>query len=156
LADIKNRRQFEASLGKQPSEVAVAFAARVALRVLPVVQSAKGGYRGCLVLPVFRATAVSWSTAKYPAHGTELVANAAAAYAAAVVVAADVTVAAATAEPTPSAPPATPATPLSAIFGPRFLLTRRVWRRARRLVTSPGRRFGLTVNQTSSSLYGTN
>jgi hypothetical protein len=82
LADIKSRRQFEAWLGKQPSEVAVALAARVALRVLPVVQSAKGGYRGCLVLPVFRATAVSWSTAKYPAHGTELAAYAAVAYAA--------------------------------------------------------------------------
>jgi hypothetical protein len=98
LADIKSRRQFEAWLGKQPSEVAVAPAARVALRVLPVVQSAKGGYRGCLVLPVFRATAVSWSTAKYPAHGTELAAYAAVAYAAAVVVAAAVTVAAATAD----------------------------------------------------------
>jgi len=87
LADIKNRSQFEAWLRKQPREVAVALAARVALRVLPVVQTAKG-YKGCLVVAVFRATAVSWSKAKYPAHETELAAYAAAAYAAAVVAAA--------------------------------------------------------------------
>jgi hypothetical protein len=97
LADIKSRRQFEAWLGNQPREVAVALAARVALRVLPVVQTAMG-YKGRLVLPVFRATAVSWSTAKYPTHGTELAAYAAVAYAAAVVVASDVAVAAATAD----------------------------------------------------------
>jgi hypothetical protein len=92
-----SRRQFEAWLGKQPREVTVALAARVALRVLPVVQTAKD-YQGRLVLPVFRATAVSWSTAKYPTHGTELAAYAAAAYAAAVAAAGDVAVAAATAD----------------------------------------------------------
>ncbi|MDQ6867120.1 MAG: hypothetical protein M3178_01390 [Pseudomonadota bacterium] len=69
----------------------------MALRVLPVVQTAKG-YKGRLVLPVFRATAVSWSTAKYPTHETELAAAAAVAYVAAVVAAADVAVAAATAD----------------------------------------------------------
>jgi hypothetical protein len=77
LAYIKDRYQFEAWLGKQPREVAVALAARVALRVLPVVQTAKG-YKGCLVVAGFRATAVSWSKAKYPAHETELAAHAAA------------------------------------------------------------------------------
>jgi hypothetical protein len=97
LADIKSRRQFESWLGKQPREVAVALAARMALRVLPVVQSAKG-YEGRLVLPVFRATAISWSSAKYPTHGKELAAYAAVAYPAAVVAAADVTVAAAIAD----------------------------------------------------------
>jgi hypothetical protein len=97
LADIKSRRQFEAWLGKQPRPVAVALAARVALRVLPVVQTAKG-YNGRLVLPVFRATAVSWSMAKYPTHETEIAAYAAVAYSAAVAAAADVTVAAATAD----------------------------------------------------------
>jgi hypothetical protein len=56
------------------------------------VQTAKG-YKGRLVLPVFRATAVSWSKAKYPAHETELVA-----YAAAVAAAAHVAVATATAD----------------------------------------------------------
>ena len=87
MADIKNRRQFEAWLANQPREVAIALAARVALRVLPVVQTAKG-YKGCLVLPVFRATAVSWSKAKYPAHETELVDYAATAYVSAVAAAA--------------------------------------------------------------------
>ena len=42
MADIRNRSQFEAWLGKQPREVAVALAARVALRVLPIVETAKG------------------------------------------------------------------------------------------------------------------
>jgi hypothetical protein len=56
------------------------------------VQTAKG-YKGRLVLPVFRATAVSWSKAKYPAHETELVA-----YAASVAAAAHVAVATATAD----------------------------------------------------------
>jgi len=51
------------------------------------MQSAKG-YTGYLVLPIFRATAVSWSTAKYPAHETEFAAYAAAAYVAAVAAAA--------------------------------------------------------------------
>jgi hypothetical protein len=56
------------------------------------VQTAKG-YKGRLVLPVFRATAVSWSKAKYPAHETELVA-----YAASVAAATHVAVATATAD----------------------------------------------------------
>lgn len=97
MAEFKNRRQFEAWLENQPREVAIALAARVALRVLPVVQTAKG-YKGCLVLPVFRATAVSWSKAKYPAHETELVDYAATAYVSAVAAAAAVVVAAATAD----------------------------------------------------------
>ena len=97
MADIKNRSQFEAWLGNQPPEVAVALAARVALRALPVVETAKG-YKGCLILPVFRATAVSWSKAKYPAHETELVPYAAAAYVAAVAAASAVAVAAANAD----------------------------------------------------------
>ncbi len=63
MADFKNRSQLEAWLGQQPREVAVALAARAALRVLPVVQTAKHeGYTGGLVLPVFRATAISWAT----------------------------------------------------------------------------------------------
>jgi hypothetical protein len=97
LADIKSRSQFEAWLGNQPPEVAVALAARVALRALPVMQMAKG-YKGGLILPAFRATAVSWSKAKYPAHETELVTYAAAAYVAAVAAASAVAVATATAE----------------------------------------------------------
>jgi len=67
----------------QPRAVLIAFAARAALRVLPFVQWGKRkGYMRGLVLPVFRATAVSWAAAKYHAHETELAAIATAARAA--------------------------------------------------------------------------
>jgi hypothetical protein len=99
LADFKNRGQLEAWLGKQPPEVAVVLAARAALRVLPVVQTAKHeGFTGVLVLPVFRATVFSWVSAKYPAERTEFAAAAATAYASAVAAAAAAVVALATAD----------------------------------------------------------
>jgi hypothetical protein len=73
--DFKNRSQLEAWLGKQPPDVAVVLAARAALRVLPVVQTAKHeGFTGVLVLPVFRATVFSWVAAQYPAQRTEFAA----------------------------------------------------------------------------------
>jgi hypothetical protein len=57
----------------------VALAARAALRVLPIVLTAeREGYMRDVVLPVFRAAAVAWAAAKYPAHETELAAAAAA------------------------------------------------------------------------------
>jgi len=76
LAQINNREELEAWLLKHPREVAVAFAARAALRVLPIaweapiVWEARGpGFNGDLfadvVLPVFRATAVAGVTARY-------------------------------------------------------------------------------------------
>jgi hypothetical protein len=89
LAEIKNSKQLEAWLLKQPREVSVAFAARAALRVLPVIWTAhgedfKGGFFADMVLPVFRATGVAWAAAKYPAQAMQLAAHAyAAAYAAA-------------------------------------------------------------------------
>jgi hypothetical protein len=65
LTDFKNRSQLEAWLGKQPPDVAIVLAARAALRVLPVAQTAKHeGFTGVLVLPVFRATVFSWVAAK--------------------------------------------------------------------------------------------
>jgi hypothetical protein len=64
---------LEAWLRKQPREVAFAFAVRAALRVLPVVQLEKREtYIRDLVLPVFRATVVSWAAAKYSAREMEL------------------------------------------------------------------------------------
>jgi hypothetical protein len=74
LVHFKNRKELETWLQKQPRAVSVALAARAALRALPVMQKAllRGDYRSGLVLPVFRATAVSWAAAKYPAHEKEL------------------------------------------------------------------------------------
>jgi hypothetical protein len=45
---------------------------RAALRVLPVVQLERGTSIRDLVLPVYRAKAVLWAAAKYPAHKYEL------------------------------------------------------------------------------------
>jgi hypothetical protein len=87
VAEFKSRRQMEAWLGGQPREAAVVLAARAALRALPLVITAKHlDYTNTLVLPVFRATVISWATAEYPTRQTALgLAGAAAtAYAAAV------------------------------------------------------------------------
>jgi hypothetical protein len=73
LVEINNAKELEAWLRKQPREVAFAFAAHAALRVLPVVQLEKREtYIRDLVLPVFRATAISWAAAKYPAREKKL------------------------------------------------------------------------------------
>ena len=70
---------MKAWLRKQPRAISVAFAARAALRVVPVLETAKPDerYMRDLVLPSFRATAVSWAAARYPARETELSAGAA-------------------------------------------------------------------------------
>ena len=64
------RRWFQA----QPRQVAVAMAARVALRALPMlVEGGLSGtetarYRSGAVLPCFHAAITSWLAAKFPAH----------------------------------------------------------------------------------------
>jgi hypothetical protein len=62
--------------GKTPA-TSVAFAARAALRVLPIKWEVRGlafedEFVADIVLPVFRATGVPWATAKYPARATML------------------------------------------------------------------------------------
>ena len=74
---INNSEELERWLQKQPPEVVAAFAARVALRVLPIVRDARiGAFRGdfyaAIVLSVFRAMVVSWAAAKYPAHKPQI------------------------------------------------------------------------------------
>ena len=77
LVEIKNRKDFEAWLQKQKREVSVAFAARVALRVLPFVWMVQGenfnsDFVANIMLPVFRATNIAWVAAKYPAQAKKL------------------------------------------------------------------------------------
>src|SRR5271166_6267510 len=85
-----SRRWLDAiKSAKRRREVAVAMAARAALRVTPLLSLGLGkpGPRATVlsdwVLPSLRATALQWAAAKYPAHGSELRAAASAAASAA-------------------------------------------------------------------------
>lgn len=81
MVEIGSKDEFETWLRRQPRGVAVALAARAALRVLPLLKAAKAsrGFRSNIVLPVFRAAAVSWAAANYPARERELAGAASAA-----------------------------------------------------------------------------
>ena len=59
--DPRNREAFQQWLGTKPREWSVAIAARAALRVLPLVRTAKFGSEeaSAILLPVFRATAIA-------------------------------------------------------------------------------------------------
>ncbi|MDH3739454.1 MAG: hypothetical protein OER92_09685, partial [Alphaproteobacteria bacterium] len=79
MAKFENREELEAWLNNQPHPVSVVIAARTALRVLPLLADEfsdsklkPGAVAIDIVLPVFRAVAVSWSAAKYPNHATDL------------------------------------------------------------------------------------
>jgi hypothetical protein len=84
MVDFSNRKEVERWLeqnkpARRRREVAVALAARAALRVAPLLgqELTRGGrQRGeilsSLVLPCLRAAAAPWVAAKYPTHGAEL------------------------------------------------------------------------------------
>jgi hypothetical protein len=63
----------------KPRDVAVVFAARMALRVAPLLTGVRGMRGGAaddfgeyVALPVFRATAAAWVAGQYPAHGAAM------------------------------------------------------------------------------------
>jgi hypothetical protein len=83
MVDFSNRAEAGRWLEEQPREVAVAIVARAALRVLPLIVHAPPGdaatFSSAIALSCFRAAAMAWVTAKYPAHGNKLRGAAAAA-----------------------------------------------------------------------------
>lgn len=74
VATITNEEEFEAWLENQPQDWAVVLAARVALRVLPLIGTWQPKRidsieaRNRLILMTFRATAATWVAARYPAR----------------------------------------------------------------------------------------
>ncbi|MGO9771291.1 MAG: hypothetical protein ACLPSW_17410 [Roseiarcus sp.] len=84
MVDFRDREEVKRWLDAiEPAErrrdVAVALAARAALRVLPLLgreltegKRKRGDILSYLVLPCLRATALPWTASKYPAHANEL------------------------------------------------------------------------------------
>ena len=79
MAKITDREELRNWLDDQSRKVAVCIAARAALRVLPVLRQEfesslpEEEISAALILPVFRAMAVSWVAASHPTHDTELI-----------------------------------------------------------------------------------
>ena len=81
MAEFKDGAELQTWLEKQPRAVSVVIAARAVLRVLPLlaIEFSAGRLKqqdavaGAIALPVFRAMAVSWTEARYPDHGMDLV-----------------------------------------------------------------------------------
>jgi hypothetical protein len=73
LVDFKNYNEFEQWLAGKPPEVAIALAARTALRGLPIAPVfVRGSNRSNFALSVFRAASISWSAGRYPEQATKL------------------------------------------------------------------------------------
>jgi hypothetical protein len=75
MVDFSNRAEVGRWLEEQPREVAVAVVARAALRVLPLIVNMRPDAttsRSGIPLLCFRAAAMAWVTAKYPAHSNKL------------------------------------------------------------------------------------
>ena len=70
MVELNSRDDFEAFFRDRPREEAVAFAARAALRVLPVLLECRDHmgdrWAPLLVLPMFYALNVTWVAARYP------------------------------------------------------------------------------------------
>lgn len=70
LVEFTNARDFQKWLVGKPREVAVALAARSALRVLPRVWMTRDASMredfGTVILSVFHATSITWFAAAYP------------------------------------------------------------------------------------------
>jgi hypothetical protein len=84
LVEIKSSLELRAWLKNQPQEVSIAFFARAAQRVLPLLERGRGGrynkgdFFSAIVLPVFRMTSLMWFAAQYPNQAAHLHFNAAA------------------------------------------------------------------------------
>jgi hypothetical protein len=76
MVDFSNHAEAGRWIEEQPREVAVAIVARAALRVLPLIVNARPGdaakFSSAIALSCFRAAAMAWVTAKYPAHDNKL------------------------------------------------------------------------------------
>src|SRR5271166_235330 len=81
FSDRKNIKRWLDAIkpAKRRREIAVALAARAALRVTPLLgvaltqgERSQATVLSDFVLSSLRATALSWAAAKYPAHGSEL------------------------------------------------------------------------------------
>src|SRR5258706_41450 len=68
MVDFSNREHVRRWLADKPRDVATVVAARAALRVVPLLVTgiATPGFKKTLILPVFRATAVSWVAGRDP------------------------------------------------------------------------------------------
>jgi hypothetical protein len=74
--NFSNEGEIRDWLANKPRDVAVVFAARMALRIAPLLAGLRGprrgGVGGDIALSVFRAMATPWVAGQYPAHSTTI------------------------------------------------------------------------------------